>query len=124
MAAFAACILLVSCSHKSGQEIIPKNAFAKIYAEMFIADQWLNMNYKYNSIADTTLVYEPIFNKYGYTTDDYLASVDYYLYNPGRFKKIVNKALDIIERQQATIEGQGGPVMDENIERSLDEKNR
>lgn len=123
--ALAALLLLASCASKSEHKIISKKDFAKIYAEMFICDQWINVNHRYTKIADTTLVYEPIFEKYGYTTDDYLASVDYYLYDPTRFNKIIIKAVDILEKQKAAALGSHKDSMsEEDFEDLPDERNR
>lgn len=55
-------------------------------------------------LPDTTLYYEPVFNKYGYTTDDYLHSVDYYISDPERFSRILDKSVKILEEKQAEIE--------------------
>jgi len=59
---------------------------------------------------DTMLLYEAVFEKYGYDTDDYLYSVQHYLKDPERFAKVFEavakrlegevKSLDeLIERQ-------------------------
>ena len=41
--------------------------------------------------ADTSLVYEPILNKYGYTTEDYVRSVDVYMDDPERYSRILRE---------------------------------
>ena len=68
LAAVALFLLLFSCGR--GRRMISPTDMSKIYADMLVMDQWLRINAEGRK-ADTTLVYEPIFNKYGYTLDDY-----------------------------------------------------
>ena len=79
--------------------IIPGDRMAKIYAEMFIADQWLHDHPSARRVADTTFFYEPIFNKYGYSFKDYAASVDKYINDPDKFAKIIRNTASIIEKR-------------------------
>ena len=113
-AVIAALVLVISCSKKAEHKIIPAATLSKIYAEMLLSDQWLVGNKQYSKIADTTLVYEPIFNKYGYTTDDYIATVDYYLYDPEHFTKIARKATEILQKQRESVFNRKTNPQDEN----------
>jgi hypothetical protein len=54
-------------------------------------------------IADTTLVYEPILQKYGYDSDDYRKSIDYYMNDPERFARIFRSTVEIIDNQIAEL---------------------
>ena len=74
-----------------GPQRIPRDTLAEIYCDMFLADQYIRSDAQLRRQADTLLVYEGIFQQYGYDTDDYLYSVDYYLRDPERFAKILNK---------------------------------
>lgn len=103
-----ACI--VSCGRKA--RIIPEAKLSQIYAEMFLADTWLREHPEAHRTADTTLFYEPIFNKFGYSTEDYIATVDKYIYKPDEFAKVFAKAKEILDRKaqelldmQAVIDG-------------------
>lgn len=87
---------LLGCS-SSDTKIIPRGKMAEIYVEMLLADQWLAENSKYRVQADTSLVYEPIFNKYGYTSDDYRASVTHYMRDPERYSRILRKTVNILD---------------------------
>ena len=78
-------------------KVISRKDFAAIYAEMFIADQWIKDNPSARSKADTTLVYDRIFKKYGYTFEDYDKSVNYYLYDPSKYAKILDASSEILE---------------------------
>ena len=71
----------VSCL---GPRVIPRDKLAQIYYDMFMADQQLREIPSLRQQADTMLVYEAVFNRYGYDTDDYLHSVRYYLKDPER----------------------------------------
>lgn len=79
-----------SCSKKG--DVIPRSTLSKIYAELFIADSWLSVApLEDRNAADTLAFYEPVFKEYGYTTSDYLTSVEYYLNDPERFARILKK---------------------------------
>lgn len=110
--------LTFSCS--GGGKVIPKKKMVRIYADMFVADQWLNQNYKAERVADTSFVYEAIFEKYGYDSEDYRASVDYYIQDPDRFARILRQTVleleDRMDEQKAELRklrassGGGGKV--------------
>ena len=114
--ALSLALALVSCGRKA--KIIPRKDMSKICADMIMADAWLeSQSPELKSAADSSSFYEPIFNKYGYSIDDYLHSVDHYLNDPLRFSKIVLKAKNIIidrkeEYEQRMNEVQGVPVQD------------
>lgn len=94
--AIAGMLLLLSAC---GPRVIPERRMAEIYAEMFLADVWLSDNPKCRTMADTSLFYEPIFRKYGYTTADYDASVRKYLENPEKFGKVLESAATILREK-------------------------
>ena len=87
---------LCSCSADEGR-VIPRDKMSRIYAEMFVTDQWINAHPESRRTADTSLVYDPIFEKYGYTADDYRRSMDYYLSDPDKYARILRESSVIIE---------------------------
>lgn len=93
-----ALLLAVSCSQSAGR-VIPEGTFVKIYADMVLADRWLYMNPESMAKADTSMVYEAVFNRYGYTTQDYLESVQYYINKPDKFSFLVTKAKDRLKNK-------------------------
>lgn len=98
---FAVCAALsffVGCSCNK-PNIIPRGKMAHIYAEMLVVDQWLLEHMRYRSQADTSLVYEPIFESYGYTTEDYRASVEYYMNDPERYSRILRNTSEILQEK-------------------------
>ena len=94
-------LLLSSCSGK--RNVIPRSVMADIYADMFIADQWLEDHSKERSRADTMLFYDPVFRRYGYTFEDYDRSVQYYMKDPERFSKIFRDASNKIKEKTKKI---------------------
>ena len=65
-------LVLAVCLCSCGREgkVIPRNKFARIYAEMFLADSWLSTaSPEARQRSDTMAFYEPIFEKYGYTVE-------------------------------------------------------
>lgn len=85
-------VCVLACSGR-GARVIPKKTFAKIYAEMALADQWLRDNYSLRPVADTSLFYEAVFARHGYTADDYRCSIEHYLQNPDEYKRIMDRSL-------------------------------
>ena len=95
-------LTLFSCSQKK-ERVIPKDRLSEIYAEMFVMDQWLDDNRDLRRTADTSLVYAPILEKYGYTYDDYLRSVDAYMKDPQRYSRILRKSSEILNARLAEL---------------------
>ncbi len=93
-----AAFILTSCG-KDEVEVIPRAKLAKIYAEMLVTDQWITNTQGVRLMADTSMVYEPILEKYGYDIDDYLLSVDKYMDDPERFARIFRTSGEIIEKR-------------------------
>ena len=95
----AACILIISSCGRDGEKVISRGDMAKIYAEMLVVDQWIQLDQTLRKKMDTTLVYEPILEKYGYDSEDYRNSVYRYLDDPERFAKILREASEIIDER-------------------------
>lgn len=91
-------VLVPSCK-KDGSRVIPRSQLARIYAEMLVTDQWIISTPKVRNIADTSLVYDPILEKYGYTPEDYQQSVMYYLNDPERFSRILRTSAELIDKE-------------------------
>ena len=101
-AAYLCLLLAVLCTASGCGRVIPDGTLAQIYADMFVADQWVRDHPAARRTADTTFFYEPIFNSYGYTTEDYLRTVDRNLEDPESYAKILGKANDLlVERAEA-----------------------
>ena len=83
--------------------IIDKDEMAQIYAEMLVTDQWINTTPGVRMIADTSLVYAPILERYGYNAADYRRSVDYYLNDPDTYADIMKAAIKILDGRLAEL---------------------
>jgi hypothetical protein len=82
-------VLAVSC-HR-GPERISRGDMEDIMYGILLQDQYIKVNSVSKRITDTTLVYEGIFEQYGYDTDDFLYSLNYYLEDPSRMEKVMEK---------------------------------
>ena len=98
-----AVLLAQACSGEK-EQVIPRGKLAEIYAEFLVTDQWIVEEYSTRRIADTTLVYRPILEKYGYTEADYRMSVDKYMDDPERFSRILRSTAKILEDKLAQLE--------------------
>ncbi len=106
-----AAFMFLSASCGDRDVLIPRDKMAEIYAEMLMTDQWITSNQGVRQIADTSWVYEPILEKYGYDSGDYRKSVDRYMDDPERFAKILRTTgeilqtrLDDLEKEQARLD--------------------
>ena len=89
-------LLAVSCK---GPHKIPRQDMVDIMVDMLIQDQQLKQDLSRRNKMDSTLVYEGIFQAYGYDTDDFRYSVAYYLEDPSRMEKIMNEVGNVLTRQ-------------------------
>jgi len=91
-----ALVALSSCNE--GPKVIPESKLSRIYADLYMADYWLEIHEaELGSMQDTSLVYEPIFEKYGYTSDDFRASITHYLTDTDRYARILKHTTLILE---------------------------
>lgn len=79
--------------------MIPRAKLAKIYAEMFITDEWIAANPDMRKVADTSLVYDPILQRYGYTPEDYRATMEEYMKDPERYARILKNTSGILNKR-------------------------
>lgn len=103
---------LNSCKEKN---IIDGDDMAKIYAEMLITDQWIGTTPGLRNTADTSLVYEPILKRYGYTSDDYRNSVEYYLNDPDDYADIINETVKILDKRLSELKKKKEGLDEEEI---------
>lgn len=100
----AAGICLAACSRNA--RIIPPKKMEQIYQDLLLADQWIDSDPSYEALADSTLFYESIFNKYGYSTSDFKASVNYYLEDPAQYSKMLKNVALTLESKAAKLKGE------------------
>lgn len=90
----------VSCRRA---RVIPEDTLSKMYAEMLLCDQWI-VEARLATQADTHFIYKPVFDKYGYTSDDYRKTVASYLAEPDRYAKVFKTAKEMLDARYAAIE--------------------
>ena len=96
-------VLLVAAACQ-GPRVIPKDTLEDIYLDMFLADQVVREENIPRPQMDTMLLYEAVFQKYGYDTDDYLNSVRFYLKDPERFAKVFESVAKRLEGEIDVLE--------------------
>ena len=94
-------VLAVSC-HK-GPERIPRGDMEDIMHDVLLQDQYLKVTSAPKRLTDTTLVYEGIFEKYGYNTDDFLFSLEYYLEDPSRMEKLMENVEERLSKESKVV---------------------
>ena len=92
-------VLLLVVAVSCGPRRIPRDDMERIMADILIQDQQIKNDRSLRKQADTSLVYEGIFEAYGYNTDDYLYSVEYYLQDPARMEKIMGAVAENLEKE-------------------------
>ncbi|HHV04665.1 MAG: DUF4296 domain-containing protein [Bacteroidales bacterium] len=81
--------LLPACSHQGKR--IPADDFQLVLRDMFMTDVILEQEAQWDHLADSTMVYIPILEKHGYTADQFLATLDYYIGRPSRYKSLLTR---------------------------------
>lgn len=84
-----ALLMLVAAS--CGPRYISREDMEGIMYDILVQDQQIKHDHRLQSQADTSLVYEGIFESYGYSTDIFLSSLDYYLEDPTRLEKVMQR---------------------------------
>ena len=92
-------LLALSC----GPRRISRDNMVEIMYQMLVQDQQIKYDQQLRKQADTSLVYEAIFEEYGYDTDDFLYSLEYYLAEPAKFEKIMEKVGDRLDKELSVV---------------------
>lgn len=90
----------------SADSAIPRRTLAKIYADIFLIDEQINAHRELRRMTDTCRVYEAIFNKYGYTSSNFLASQEKYIKDPARYNRILKQSVEILTAEQKKLEAE------------------
>lgn len=91
------CILLVQGCSKDG--IIRTKDMTSIIVDMYLADQYIDRNPQMRGQTDSLFVYPAIVEKYGYSMEEYVNSVKYYLQEDGMYNTILKDAMDIVDER-------------------------
>ena len=97
-------LAVVAVAACQGPRVIPKDTLTDIYTDMFLADQMVREDNIPRVQMDSMLLYEAVFEKYGYDTDDYLRTVRQYLKDPERFSKVFEAVAKRLEGEIADLD--------------------
>lgn len=95
--------LILFLAASCGPRVIKRAKMERIIADMLVQDQQIKLDQSLKRQADTSLVYEGIFEQYGYTTDDFLRSVEYYLKDASRMEKIMGEVAEDLEARSKEV---------------------
>ena len=98
-------VALSVCGCGRRGRVIPEATLAEIYAEMFVADQWLVDHPSARKTADTTFFYNPIFKEHGYTFRDYDWSLRYYIRRPDKYAQVMSRVDKLLGKEVERLEG-------------------
>lgn len=90
---------LLSCTSHS-KNIISQDKMAKIIADMYLADQYIEINPELTPAMDSVRLYDAVMEKYGRSFSDYEMSVSYYLMHDDKMQRIYRMAKEILIRQK------------------------
>lgn len=100
MSLIVAAVVVQSCRNRG---IIPADTMSDIYYDIYLTDQAVRGNVLFRRMTDTLLIYEPIFQKYGYTTEDYNRSIDIYLLKPEKLQDILEETKLKLDRRESQL---------------------
>lgn len=84
-------VLFAGCSNS---DIIPHKSMVKILREIYLTDGVILTERKHSLLGrDTIEYYEPILNKYGYTTSQFDSSIKYYSRHTKELDEILDKVI-------------------------------
>lgn len=92
-------VIVMLLAAACGPHRISRDDMEDIMYRMLIQDQQVKQDPRLRRQADTSLVYEGIFEAYGYDTDDFLYSLENYLEEPARLEKVMDKVEARLEKE-------------------------
>ncbi|MEE1099503.1 MAG: DUF4296 domain-containing protein [Alistipes sp.] len=98
-----AALFTVGCKQHT---IIPDDELALIFHDVFLTNSYLNTT---DAKRDSLLVYEPIFERYGYTAEDVQYTIgNFSKRKSARLGDVVEQAIDMLEQE--------GEILDKKVE--------
>lgn len=98
---FLLAVSLVQGCREEG--IIGEKDMALLISEMYLADQFLEVNPSLKLQADSMLVYPVIMEKHGFTVEMYEKSMNYYMQEGESYNNILKDAKDLLTARQKTL---------------------
>ena len=96
--------------------VIPESDMVRIYHDMFLADQWVRDNPEDRAVVDTTLLFDPIFRRYGYSFEDYDRTIHYYLDHDEKFVKLLKRVEDRLRKEGARLQKEADVLTAREVE--------
>ncbi|MCI2083083.1 MAG: DUF4296 domain-containing protein [Bacteroidales bacterium] len=95
----ASVLLLSSCR----DDLIPRRKFARLLADMYMEDGYLETRPDLRSMTDTLAVYKPIVESYGYTMEQYSNTLGHYVRDLKRWDDLFAEVKAILESRQTAV---------------------
>ncbi len=92
--AVAVAYAIIGCGNKG---VISKDVMARIVAEMYLADQYIERDPDMMGQTDSLAVYPAVIERNGHTVEEYYASVRHYLQKDDEYNKILKSAMASME---------------------------
>jgi len=106
--ALVSCIFFFSCSSREKKYLIPKDDLTGLIVDIHIADA-IGYDYplkrKYN-IPDSAALYASVFEKHGYTKEQFDSTLSYYVNRPEELNKIYQKVFARLSKREDELRGQ------------------
>jgi hypothetical protein len=96
-----------------------------ILSEVFITDAVVSSSiYSYRfSKRDSIDYYKPIYTKLGYSQDQFIVSIEYYIDNPQALDKILDKVVSQLAKLESEIESKEAREKDEALRQTIKDPN-
>lgn len=107
--AFLPVLVAPSCRSEKEAPISQENMENILY-DMFIIEELLYNRGDIRAQSDTSYVYLPIFEKYGYSIEDFHNSIDYYLRHIKQFVELSTSVKERLEAEQAMLDSASQPA--------------
>lgn len=89
-------LFLPSCGVKK----IPDKEMVKLLVELYKVDRAVSANHMMVMKSDSMMVYEPLFQKYGYSGERFNYTIREHLKRPAKLKEIYTKALEVAKEER------------------------
>jgi hypothetical protein len=95
---------------------IPDGKMAKIIADLYLADGYMNLDFKLVQRADTSVIYENIIQKYGYDKVQFVNTINHHVSRPGKLKLIYLEAQQILMERKNFLDAEiANRMLTENV---------
>ncbi len=111
---FMSVLAVPSCRSEKEAPISQENMENIIY-DMLIIEELLYSRGDIRAQSDSSYVYLPIFEKYGYSIEDFHNSVEYYLRHIVQFVELSTSVKERLEAEQAMLDSASQPAQKKKV---------